>query len=228
MIASRVVRTGAVIGVIGGGLRAAGSFASRLIVSDAMRTWLYVATDIGLTVGLLSIYIARRHGMRAAGTIGSFLALGGLIAGRISPAVTDLDLYPVTAGAVVIGILVLAFSEWRMGRNDGMDPADVRAVSGVRQHRNIRCRSGCALHHVRHLVWQRLLRHGDHGLLIEGISSRSQQQCDDLVARAASIPNCVPREPSSTPPATDTRWSEVLDRQSISRRCQPTPRSRRT
>jgi hypothetical protein len=116
MIASRVLRTGAVIGVIGGGLRAAGSFASRLIVSDAMRTWLYVATDIGLTVGLSSIYVARRHGMRAAGTIGSFLALGGLIAGRIRPAVTDLDLYPVTAGAVVIGVLVLAISEWRMGR----------------------------------------------------------------------------------------------------------------
>jgi len=116
MIASRVVRTGAVIGVIGGGLRAAGSFAATLIVSDDMRTWLYVTIDIALAVGLLSIYVARRHGMRAAGTIGSFLALGGLIAGRISPAVTDLDLYPVTAGAVVIGILVLAFSEWRMGR----------------------------------------------------------------------------------------------------------------
>jgi hypothetical protein len=98
------------------GYAAAGSFASTLIVSDAMRTWLYVAIDIALAVGLLSIYVARRHGMRAPGTIGSFLALGGLIAGRISPAVTDLDLYPVTAGAVVIGVLVLAFSEWRMGR----------------------------------------------------------------------------------------------------------------
>jgi hypothetical protein len=116
MIARRVVRTGAVIGVIGGGLRAAGSFASRLVVSDDMRTWLYVAIDIGLAVGLLSIYVARRHGMRASGTIGSFLALGGLIAGRISPAVTDLDLYPLTAAAVVIGVLVLAFSEWRIGR----------------------------------------------------------------------------------------------------------------
>jgi len=115
MIASRVVRTGAVIGVIGG-LRAAGSFASRLIVPDDMRTWLYVAIDIALAVGLLSIYVGRRHGMRASGTIGSFLALAGLIAGRISQAVTDLDLYPVTAGAVAIGVLVLAFSEWRMGR----------------------------------------------------------------------------------------------------------------
>jgi hypothetical protein len=116
MIASRVVRTGVAIGVVGGGLRAAGSFAPSLIVSDDMRTWLYIAIDLGLAVGLLSIYVAQRHGMRAAGTIGSFLALGGLIAGRISPAVTDLDLYPLTAAAVVIGVLVLAFSEWRMER----------------------------------------------------------------------------------------------------------------
>ena len=116
MSASRVVRTGAVIGVIGGGLRAAGSFAPKFIVSDDMRTWLYVAIDIGLAVGLVSIYVTRRHGMRTAGTIGFFLALGGLVAGRISPAVTDLDLYPATAGAVVIGVLVLAFSEWRIRR----------------------------------------------------------------------------------------------------------------
>src|SRR5262249_57611268 len=102
MIASRVVRTGAVIGVIGGGLRAAGSFASRLIVSDDMRTWLYVAIDIGLVVGLLSIYVARRHSMRAAGTIGSFLALGGLIAGRTSPAVTDLHPHPLTALSLLL------------------------------------------------------------------------------------------------------------------------------
>lgn len=115
-IASRVVRIGTVIGVAGGGLRAAGSFAPALIASDDVRTWLYVAIDISLAVGLLSIYITRRHRMRAAGTIGSFLALGGLVAGRISPAVSDLNLYPVTASAVVIGVWVLAFSEWRMKR----------------------------------------------------------------------------------------------------------------
>ena len=54
--------------------------------------------------------------MRAAGTIASFLALGGLIAGRIGPAMTDLDLYPVAAATVAIGVLMLAFSEWQMRR----------------------------------------------------------------------------------------------------------------
>jgi hypothetical protein len=86
------------------------------IASDDARTRLYVAIDICLAVGLLSLYVLRRRGMGAAGTIGSFLALGGLIAGRISPAMTDLDLYPATAAAVVIGVVVLAFSEWRMRR----------------------------------------------------------------------------------------------------------------
>ena len=116
MIATRVIRTGALIGVIGGGLRAAASFAPVLIVSDELQTWLYVAVDLGLAVGLLSVYVARHRGLRTAGTIGCFLALGGLIAGRISSSVSDLNLYPVTAGAIVIGILVLAFNEWRAKR----------------------------------------------------------------------------------------------------------------
>ena len=116
MSASGGIRTGAVIGTVGGALRAAGSFAPRLIASDDARTWLYVAIDICLAVGLLSLYLPQRHGMRAAGTLGSFLALGGLIVGRIGPVVTDLDLYPVTAAAVAVGVLMLAFSEWQMRR----------------------------------------------------------------------------------------------------------------
>jgi hypothetical protein len=116
MSASRGIRTGAVIGTVGGVLRAAGSFAPSVIASDDARTWLYVGIDICLVLGLSSVYIARRHGMRAAGTLGAFLALGGLVAGRIGPVLTDLDLYPVTAAAVAIGVLMLAFSEWQMRR----------------------------------------------------------------------------------------------------------------
>jgi hypothetical protein len=80
MSASRGVRTGAVIGTVGGALRAAGSFAPRLIAADDARTWLYAGIDICLALGLLSLYLPRRQSMRAAGTLGSFLALGGLIA----------------------------------------------------------------------------------------------------------------------------------------------------
>jgi hypothetical protein len=116
MSASRGIRPGAVIGTVGGALRAAGSFAPMFIASDDARTWLYVGIDICLALGLLSLYLLRRQGMRAAGTLGSFLALGGLITGRIGPLMTDLDLYPVTAAAVVIGVLMLAFSEWQMRR----------------------------------------------------------------------------------------------------------------
>jgi hypothetical protein len=116
MSASRAIRTGAVIGTVGGALRAAGSFAPRLIASDDARTWLYGGIDICLALGLVSLYLPRRQRMRAAGTRGAFLALGGLIAGRIGPAMSDLDLYPVTATAVVIGVLMLASSEWQMRR----------------------------------------------------------------------------------------------------------------
>lgn len=116
MSSSRGIRAGAVIGTVGGSLRSAGSFAPRLIASDGARTWLYVAIDICLAIGVLSLYVPRRHRMRPVGTIGSVLALGGLIVGRIGPVVTDVDLYPMTATAVVVGILMLACSEWQMRR----------------------------------------------------------------------------------------------------------------
>jgi hypothetical protein len=54
--------------------------------------------------------------MRAGGAIGFFVALGGLIATRVSPAMTHVDLYPETAAAVAIGVMALAFSEWRARR----------------------------------------------------------------------------------------------------------------
>lgn len=112
----RGIRTGAVVGTVGGAVRAAGSFAPRLIASDDARAWLYVGIDICLALGLVSLYLAHRQGMRRAGILGSFLGLGGLIAGRIGPAMTDLDLYPVAAATVAIGVLMLAFSEWQMRR----------------------------------------------------------------------------------------------------------------
>ena len=110
------------IGALGGGLRAAASFTPMFTVSEGARNLLYLAIDICLAVGLLGFYLPRRRRTRAAGTIGAFLALGGLIAGRIGPVVTSLDVYPVTAAAVVIGVLVLAFGEWRIRRTGGWLP----------------------------------------------------------------------------------------------------------
>jgi len=70
MTADRAVRAGAVLGVIGGVVRAAASFAPIAIASDDVRTWLYVAIDACLAAGLLSIYVPRRHRMRAGGAVG--------------------------------------------------------------------------------------------------------------------------------------------------------------
>ena len=116
VVADRTVRAGALLGVIGGGLRAAGSFAPALIASDRTRAGLYVTVDVCLAAGLLSVYMPRRRGMSAAGPVGFYLALAGLIATRISAAFTRVDLYPISAAAVAIGVMVLALSEWRAGR----------------------------------------------------------------------------------------------------------------
>ena len=113
MTADRVVRVGAGLGILGGGLRAAASFAPALIASDRARTWLYVTIDVCLAAGLLSLYLPRRRRMSTAGLVGFLVAILGLIAGRTGPAVTNVNLYPVTAAAIAVGIITLAFSEWR-------------------------------------------------------------------------------------------------------------------
>jgi len=121
--ATGVVRTGAVLGVVGGALRAAGSFAPTLIASNNARVWLYAVTDVCLTAGLLSVYASRRHHLRTAGSIGLFVALVGVIANVIAPAITDVDVYPITAAAIAIGIVMLSLSEWRTGKMAGWIPA---------------------------------------------------------------------------------------------------------
>lgn len=116
MSARSLIRAGAVLGVIGGGLRVVASFAPRLIASAAARTWLYVAIDTCLIAGLLSIYVPGRRRIRAVGRVGAWLALVGVLAIRIGPVLTRIDLYPVAAAAVAVGVVALAFSEWRANR----------------------------------------------------------------------------------------------------------------
>ena len=131
MTADKVVRAGAVLGVIGGVVRAAGSFAPMLIASDHVRAWLYVAIDVCLAAGLLSICVPRRHLVRAGGAVGFFLAFGGLIAVRASPAMTHVDVYPVAAAAVATGVMTLAFSEWRAMRLAAWIPATFALSLGL-------------------------------------------------------------------------------------------------
>src|SRR5262245_65980929 len=69
--------------------------------------------------------------MRASGAVGFFLALGGLIAGRTIPAITHVDVYPVTAAAVATGVMTLAFSEWRAMRMAAWIPATFALSLGL-------------------------------------------------------------------------------------------------
>jgi hypothetical protein len=110
---NRLVHAGAILGVMGGVLRAAGSFAPTLIASDAMRSWLYIVIDVCLAAGLFSIYLPLRHRMSTAGSIGFFVALAGLITNNIGPVVTHVNLYPIAAPAIAAGVLTLSLSEWR-------------------------------------------------------------------------------------------------------------------
>src|SRR5262245_15249836 len=113
---NRLVHAGARLGVLGGVLRAAGSFAPTLIASDTMRAWLYIVIDVCLAAGLFSIYLRRRHRMSTAGFIGLFLALAGLITNNIGPAVTHVNLYPIAAPAIAVGVSTLSLSEWHARR----------------------------------------------------------------------------------------------------------------
>jgi hypothetical protein len=113
---NRLVHAAAVLGVLGGVLRAAGSFAPTLIASDAMQTWFYIVIDVCLAAGLFSIYLPRRRRMSVTGSIGFFLALAGLITNNIGPAVTHVNLYPIAAPAIAVGVLTLTLSEWHARR----------------------------------------------------------------------------------------------------------------
>jgi hypothetical protein len=112
----RGVRVIALFGVIGGILRAVGSFAPTAITSEVARLWLYIAIDACLAAGLTSMYLARRQRMSTAGRCAVVLALLGLGVLRIGSAVNHDDLYPIAAGAISVGVIVLATSEWAARR----------------------------------------------------------------------------------------------------------------
>jgi len=59
----RGVRVIALFGVIGGILRAVGSFAPTAITSEVARLWLYIAIDACLAAGLTGMYLARGQRM---------------------------------------------------------------------------------------------------------------------------------------------------------------------
>jgi len=101
------VRVIALFGVIGGILRAVGSFAPTAITSEVARLWLYIAIDACLAAGLTGMYLARRQRMSTAGRCAVVLALLGLGVLRIGSAVNHDDLYSIAAGAISVAVIVL-------------------------------------------------------------------------------------------------------------------------
>ena len=111
---------GAILGVAGGILRTFGSFAPMVLSSDQAR-WLYATIDLCLAAGLCSVFLPRRHRPLSVGAAGFVLALLALVAVRVG-SFTSVDIYPVAAGGVAIGVLLLAVSESMARRVPGWVP----------------------------------------------------------------------------------------------------------
>ena len=92
-----------------------------MVLSLGQAGWLYATIDVCLTAGLCSVFLARRHRVISAGAIGFVLALVALVAVRVGR-FTSVDIYPVAAGGVAIGVLLLAVSESMARRVPGWVP----------------------------------------------------------------------------------------------------------
>ena len=55
----------------------------------------------------MSVYLARRQQMSAVSRGAVVLGLLGIGVARIGPAVSDVDLYPIAAGAISLAVIVL-------------------------------------------------------------------------------------------------------------------------
>jgi len=112
MTRSTLVRTGALMAIAGGALRAAASFAPTLIQSDLGRESLYVVVDACLAAGLLAFYSRRPQNLGRWGTAGLTLALAGISTVRANRLISTTDLYPAGALAIAFGVIALSVSAW--------------------------------------------------------------------------------------------------------------------
>ena len=92
-----------------------------MVLSSDQAGWLYATIDPCLAAGLCSVFLPRRHRLPSAGAVGFVMALLALVAVRLGR-FTSVDIYPVAAGGVAIGALLLAVSESMARRVPGWVP----------------------------------------------------------------------------------------------------------
>jgi len=101
-------RIGATIGILGGVMRAAGSFAPTLLTSAFARESLYLAVDICLGACLASFYLIPT--LKRSARVGTTIALIGVIGVRLDRALSHGVLYAAAAFATAVGTLTLSTS----------------------------------------------------------------------------------------------------------------------
>lgn len=106
-----MIRFFGVCGIAGGVLRLVDSFTAGMEGRDAIQL-LYIATDLGLILGLLGLYLVYRDRLSAAGHAGFVLALCGfsVIAGP-DAAIFGMGIYWIGAPVIGLGMLLLSFSQ---------------------------------------------------------------------------------------------------------------------
>jgi hypothetical protein len=109
-----LLRIGALAAVVGGILRALGSFAPTLIESARLREALYAVIDLNLACGLIAFYAGCARRLAWWGSAGFALALAGLVTIRANPFISSADLYPAGALMIAVGIVMLTANAWRV------------------------------------------------------------------------------------------------------------------
>ena len=113
MSRTALIRAGGMAAVGGGILRVAASFAPN-VGPEVARQLLYLLIDVLLLLGVLGFYELRHGDIGRPGAVGFLLALIGLSVVRSSRAIPGVDLYPMGSLALVLGLLTLGVSAWKV------------------------------------------------------------------------------------------------------------------
>lgn len=113
MSRATLVHAGGTAAIVGGVLRVAASFVPS-VGSDASLQLLYLVIDVFLLLGVLGFYELRHEDIGRVGAVWFLLALVGLNIVRSSRAIPGVDLYPIGAMVLVIALLALCVSAWKV------------------------------------------------------------------------------------------------------------------
>jgi hypothetical protein len=105
-----LIRTGGVVAVVAGVLRALASFAPA--AGEVEQQVLYLVVDCLLLFAVLAVYAQNHEALGVWGASGFLIVVAGILLVRSSRSIPGVDLYPAGALAVVAGWVLLS-AAWR-------------------------------------------------------------------------------------------------------------------